>query len=113
MAEPRLLLVPAMVARAKASYARDGDMEAAIRAAFHDVPLSNFAIGTLLDPFDLVVCMGPGGGVGVFARTPGDIDGFDSLPHRANLTFGTESKLTGLAISSIAWPVSQEVERDG
>lgn len=109
MPEPRLLLDRAMVERAARSFAENGDMEAAIRAAFDGVPLSNFAIGTLLEPFDLVVCMVDGGGVGVFASN-GDPDGFEHLPHRARLTYGRGARLSGLAISGIDWP---EQEEDG
>lgn len=103
MPEPRLLIVPEMVKCAEAAYAKSGDMEAAIRAAFDGVPLFNYATGMLLDTCRLVVCEIPGNHVEVFSRGD-DPEGFEALVARVRLTFDRRSRPRSLTVSGIEWP---------
>ncbi len=100
MPESRLLLSPEMVQRAEESLGAHGDMERAIRAAFDGVPLSNYAIGLLLDRSDLVVLVRRSGSPIVCERGE-DPEGFEVLGHRARLTFDRRGRTNGLTISGI------------
>lgn len=114
MPEPRLLLSPEMVERATESFVEHGDMERAIRAAFYDVPLSNYAIGTLLSSWcSIVVVVPKNGGVGAFVQgdTPEDIT---TLGARARFTFDRSGRPSSLSLTRIEWPAGRtEADRAG
>lgn len=81
--------------------------EAVIKAAFTGVPMSNYSVGTLLQVFDLVICvkdhdMAPAAGV---YRATGT-DSFDSLGHGIDVSYGQEPRrfIKRIAISGLVAP---------
>lgn len=100
-----------MIARAAraASEAVDGGdaswehvAESALRAAFDGVPMSNYAIGTLLQSFDHVICL-KGSGAAVFVPN-GEADGFDSIPHRRNYVYRKDGSLSAIQFTKLGDP---------
>jgi hypothetical protein len=90
--------------------------EAVIRAAFQGVPMSNHSIGTLLQFFDLVICVKDhemASAAGVY-RANGDPDGFDGLGHSINVSYGYDPDryIKSITISGLDSPAPDE-ERQG